>query len=332
MLMPTNCWNAASPMPTRTTGASRAVPDTSTSDRRGRCSPRRLCSTCRTRASASLSMRANTWRACSRLPLAIRKRGDSGMHKAPSSKAAAGTASIQNIQRQAGASNQKVALAPPASLARMSLLRKAPKSPSTIAICCSEARRPRIWAGATSEIYMGASTLAAPIASPPAIRAAMKRPGEPAAPVTTAEQYGRNGEARGRGPGAEGVRQGVDSPIDDTTVKTKEKAADGGHRAQRDDVGKAARGGGERRGSARGSRDALGRAVLDSSDWFMHGKLLCIEGASGTPAQKLKPLWKPSTTALVCWLVPPGRMMYCRSGWKKNASPRNRKRYVHSSA
>ena len=140
------------------------------------------------------------------------------------------------------------------------------------------------------------------------------------------EQYGRNGEARGRGPGAEGVRQSFDSPIDDATVKTEEKAADGGHRAQRDDVGEAARGSVERRSSARGSRDALGRAVLDSSYWFMHGTLLCIEGASGTPAQKLKPLWKPITTALACWPVPPGRMMYCRSGWKKNASPRNRKR------
>src|SRR5262249_47439762 len=137
---------------------------------------------------------------------------------------------------------------------------------------------------------------------------------------STAEQHGSDGEARRRRPRAKGVRQGVNGPIDDATVKTEEKAADGGHRAQRDDVDEAARGGGERRGSARGSRDAPGRVVLDSSYWFIHGKLLCKEWVSGTPSQKLKPLWKPPTKALACWLVPPGRMMYCRSGWKKNAS------------
>jgi hypothetical protein len=100
--------------------------------------------------------------------------------------ATAGSASIQNIQRQAGAPNQKPALALPASLARMSLLRKAKNNPVTMAICCSDARRPRISAGATSAIYIGANTLAAPIAIPPATRAAMKTSAEFAAPVATA--------------------------------------------------------------------------------------------------------------------------------------------------
>ena len=108
------------------------------------------------------------------------------MNRTPSRKAAAGTASIQNIQRQAGAPSHKVALAPPAMLARMSLLRKALNSPSTMAICCSEASRPRIRAGATSEMYIGANTLAPPMASPPRIREAMKKPAEPAAPVANA--------------------------------------------------------------------------------------------------------------------------------------------------
>ena len=108
------------------------------------------------------------------------------MNRTPSRNAAAGTASIQNIQRQAGAPSQKVAPAPPATLARMSLLRKALNSPSTIAICCSEASRPRMCAGATSEMYIGASTLAAPMARPPRIREAMKKPAEPAAPAPNA--------------------------------------------------------------------------------------------------------------------------------------------------
>ena len=131
-------------------------------------------------------MRAKIRRACSRLPRKIRKRGDSGMNRTPSRNAAAGTASIQNIQRQAGAPSQKIAPAPPAILAIMSLLRKALNSPSTIAICCSEASRPRICAGATSAMYIGASTLAAPMARPPTIREVMKKPADPAAPVANA--------------------------------------------------------------------------------------------------------------------------------------------------
>src|SRR6478735_4097193 len=104
----------------------------------------------------------------------------------PKRNAAAGAASIQNIQRQVGAPAHNIALAPPASQARISLLKKAQNSPVTIAICCSEARRPRMWAGATSEMYIGANTLAAPIAMPPATLAAMKTPAELAAPVATA--------------------------------------------------------------------------------------------------------------------------------------------------
>src|SRR5215510_11267280 len=85
-------------------------------------------------------MLAKTRRASSSPPRATRKRGDSGMSQTPARNAIAGTASIQNIQRQAGAPSQKVALAPPATRATMSLLKKAPNSPDTIAICCSEAR------------------------------------------------------------------------------------------------------------------------------------------------------------------------------------------------
>ena len=50
------------------------------------------------------------------------------------------------------------------------------------------------------------------------------------------EQHRSNGKARGRRPGAEGVRQGVYGPVDDAAVETEEKAADGGDRGQHDDV------------------------------------------------------------------------------------------------
>src|SRR5437763_87440 len=104
----------------------------------------------------------------------------------PNKNATAGSASIQNIQRQVGASNQNIALAPPAILARIALLTKALNSPTTIAICCSEASRPRICAGATSAMYIGANTLAPPMAIPAVIRAAMKNAADLAAPVATA--------------------------------------------------------------------------------------------------------------------------------------------------
>src|SRR4029453_15743667 len=186
MLMPTSCWKTASPIPIQTTGASRRVPSMIKSDKRGRRSPRRLCTTCRTSASASPPMLAKTRRASSSPPRATRKRGDSGMSHTPARNAIDGTASIQNIQRQAGAPSQKVALAPPATRTMMSLLKKAPNSPDTIAICCREASRPRMCGGATSAIYIGASTLAAPMARPPRSREAMNTPAELARPGAAA--------------------------------------------------------------------------------------------------------------------------------------------------
>src|SRR5262249_46428159 len=186
MLMPTSCWKTASPIPIQTTGASRRVPSTIKSDRRGRCSPRRLCTTCLTSASASPPMLAKTRPASFSRPRATRKRGDSGMRHTPPRNAIDGIASIQNIQRQAGTPSQKAALAPPATRAMTSLLKKPPNRPDTIAICCSEASRPRMCDGATSAMYIGASTLAAPMPRPPTSRAAMKTLAEPASPVAAA--------------------------------------------------------------------------------------------------------------------------------------------------
>ena len=68
----------------------------------------------------------------------------------------------------------------------MSLLRNAKNKPRTIANCWSEASRPRRWAGATSAIYIGASTLAAPMANPATIREPINTPTEPDAPVANA--------------------------------------------------------------------------------------------------------------------------------------------------
>src|SRR5439155_950023 len=193
-LIPTNCWKAARPIPTHTTGAIRLVPGITRSDRRGRCSPLRLCSTCRTSPLASPPMRAKIRRACSLLPRKIRKRGDSGMNRTPSRNATAGTASIQNIQRQAGA--------------------------------CS--------------------------------------------------------------PGAEGVRQGVHGAVDHAAVETEEKAADRGHRAQHDYIGRANRDGFEGRRSARRRRYAPGQVSLDTFYWFIHSKVFFQQGL-GTPRSKVDP-------------------------------------------
>ena len=140
------------------------------------------------------------------------------------------------------------------------------------------------------------------------------------------KQHRSNGKARGRRPGAEGVRQGVYGTVDDAAVETEEKAADGSYRAKHDDVDRGARRGVERRGSARGRRYAPGQVSFDSFYWFIHGKVLFQQWLPVRLTQKLTPVWKPTTTALEIWPVPPGRMMYCRSGWKKNASPRNRRR------
>src|SRR4029450_166862 len=104
----------------------------------------------------------------------------------PDKNATAGTASIQNIQRHVGAPNQKISLAPPETLARIALLRNALNRPTTIASCCSEARRPRICGGATSAMYIGAKTLAPPMATPAVIRTTMNNAAELEAPVDTA--------------------------------------------------------------------------------------------------------------------------------------------------
>ena len=118
-------------------------------------------------------------------------------------------------------------------------------------------------------MYIGASTLAPPMARPPTSRDADEEAGRagqaggdgageeqsaveqhrrpPAMTVgdcprdecahCAAEQHGRDGKARGGRPGPEGVPQRVDRPVDDATVEAEEKPADGGHRAQGDDVG-----------------------------------------------------------------------------------------------
>ena len=206
-------------------------------------------------------------------------------------------------------------------VARMSLDRKALNSPSTIAICCSEARRPRMRAGATSEIYIGANTLAPPMARPPRIREAMKKPAEPAAPAakcarqkkngvqqhrwapainvgdgpceegadSATKQHRSNGKARGRRPGAEGVRQGVYGTVDNAAVETEEKAADRGHRAQHDYISRANWDGIERRGSACRRRYAPGQVSLDTFYWFIHSKVFFSNKGCGTPRSKVDP-------------------------------------------
>lgn len=54
--------------------------------------------------------------------------------------------------------------------------------PDTIASCCSDPRRPRTAGGATSAMYAGAMTDAAPTPSPPRTRQAMRSHGPNAKP------------------------------------------------------------------------------------------------------------------------------------------------------
>ena len=156
MLIPTSCWKAASPTPTKTTGANRRVsPYEQVRQARPVLAAGKLCSTCRTNVSASPADPSEDFTGVVPFAVGDQKAGRLGDDRARRTRNAIdGTASIQNIQRQAGAPSQRVAPAPPATLARMSLLRKALNNPSTMAICWSEASRPRMCDGATSEIYI----------------------------------------------------------------------------------------------------------------------------------------------------------------------------------
>ena len=107
-------------------------------------------------------------------------------------------------------------------------------------------------------MYIGANTLAAPIATPPVIRAAMKYRAELAAPCChsgpqkydcvhehrrsppesigqpacaeganrAAKQYRGNCEARACGIGAKGFPQSINRPVNDAAIEAKEEASD----------------------------------------------------------------------------------------------------------
>ena len=61
-----------------------------------------------------------------------------------------GMTPTRNIQRHAARPSQNVSAAPPATPASRASESRATKMPSTMAICCSDASRPRMWAGAIS--------------------------------------------------------------------------------------------------------------------------------------------------------------------------------------
>jgi hypothetical protein len=63
-----------------------------------------------------------------------------------------GITPTRNIQRHASRPHHFVASAPPSPPANQASERSATKMPSTMAICCGEAGRPRRFAGASSEI------------------------------------------------------------------------------------------------------------------------------------------------------------------------------------
>ena len=94
-------------------------------------------------------------------------------------KRADGTAVIPNIQRQPWVPNHEVRMN--ASVAptgrwrtRHQLMNWATRIPTTIVSWLIETSLPRDWAGAISEMYIGARLEARPIATPPSIRHSMK--------------------------------------------------------------------------------------------------------------------------------------------------------------
>ena len=85
-------------------------------------------------------------------------------------------------------------------------------------------------------------------------------------------QHGCDGETGGGGVGAEGRRESGHRPIDHTTIKTKEQAADCRHAGQADDIEVIGLGVALRGRGCRGLRDT-GLAWLGCACWqrFLHG-------------------------------------------------------------
>ena len=113
--------------------------------------------------------------------------GDSGITKLITKNNAAGSVSAQNIQRQPHSTSHARFSATVVSLASSMFTICAPRMPSTIVIWFSDTIRPRISAGLTSAIYIGARADATPMPTPPMNRAILNKVKSLNSPVPMAD-------------------------------------------------------------------------------------------------------------------------------------------------
>ena len=109
------------------------------------------------------------------------------MKKLISRKRAAGRVSAQNIQRHPHSTFHAWLSATAVSRARNRLTTWAARIPSTMVIWLRLTMRPRICAGLTSAIYMGARADATPMPTPPTKRAILNKVKSLKSPVATAD-------------------------------------------------------------------------------------------------------------------------------------------------
>src|SRR5262249_52915623 len=139
------------------------------------------------------------------------------------------------------------------------------------------------------------------------------RPGDEGADRAS-EQDRRDGKAGGRRPRAEGAGQRADGSADDTALESEQKGAERGSGADPYDGRGAVRRARDRRRARR--QDAAGHVSIDGSYRFIQGHTPSRTLGVGALSQKLIPASNPTTKASRIWPVPPGRMMYWRSGAK----------------
>ena len=124
---------------------------------------------------------------CDADPFIFRYTGLSGMKKLISRNRAAGSVSAQNIHRQPHSTFHACSGIMVVSRANTMLTTCAERIPSTIVIWLRLTMRPRISAGLTSAIYIGASAEATPMPMPPTKRATLNKVKSLNKPVPTAD-------------------------------------------------------------------------------------------------------------------------------------------------
>jgi len=148
-------------------------------------------------------MRARVLAASARRPFLSNQRGLSGTKYMPAKNSSEGAAVRANIQRQPCWPNQEPRInssLAPAGRSRTShqLSSCATSTPTTMVNWFTDTSRPRIEAGATSEMYIGDRLDARPMATPPRMRQIMKTVNVSARPLPIEVMAKRAAEAISR--------------------------------------------------------------------------------------------------------------------------------------